>query len=151
MLNEFRDKFLRFYNEFIDKSLEDRKCVIKTFKKISKTEWDIINYIIETMIAESNSKDNKIFANSDINLWKINVMQYSAFLTLLQRHNQLKENPQTKKKKPKWLEFQQQKVNSIRPKISYINLILQCHNHNTHLIKHQEKIQLKLKKWYRNT
>ena len=101
MLNEFRDKFLRFYSEFIDKSLEDRKCVIKTFKKISKTEWDIINYIIETMIAESNSKDNKIFANSDINLWKINVMQYSAFLTLLQRHNQLKENPQTNKKETK--------------------------------------------------
>ena len=37
-------------------------------------------------------------------------MQYSSVLTLLQRHNQLKENPRTKKK-PRWLEFQQQKVN----------------------------------------
>ena len=88
-----------------------------------------INYIIETMLAESEN---------DVNLWKINVMQYSAVLTLLQRHNQLKENPQTKKK-PRRLEFQQQKVNSIRRRISYINLILQCRNHNTHLTKHQEK------------
>ena len=60
--------------------------------------------MIETMLVESND---------DINLWKINVIQYSAILTLLQRHNQLNENPQTKKK-PRWLEFQQQKVNSIR-------------------------------------
>ena len=41
LLNEIRDKFLQFYNEFINKSLEDRKYVIKTSKKISKTEWDI--------------------------------------------------------------------------------------------------------------
>ena len=34
LLNKIRDKFLQFYNEFIDKSLEDRKYVIKTFKKI---------------------------------------------------------------------------------------------------------------------
>ena len=34
LLNKIRDKFLQFCNEFIDKSLEDRKYVIKTFKKI---------------------------------------------------------------------------------------------------------------------
>ena len=34
LLNKIRDKFLQFYNEFIDKSLEDRNYVIKTFKKI---------------------------------------------------------------------------------------------------------------------
>ena len=34
LLNKICDKFLQFYNEFIDKSLEDRKYVIKTFKKI---------------------------------------------------------------------------------------------------------------------
>ena len=33
----------------------------------------------------------------------------------------------------------------------YINLILQCRNHNTRLTKHQGKVQLKLKTWYRNT
>ena len=37
LLNEICDKFLQFHNEFINKSLEDRKCVIKTSKKISKT------------------------------------------------------------------------------------------------------------------
>ena len=140
-MKEIRDKFLQFYNEFIGISLKDWKYVIKTLKKISKTEWDIINYMIETMWVEPND---------DINLWKINVIQYSAILTLLQRHNQLNENPQTKKK-PRWLEFQQQKVNSIRWKISYLNLIYQCRNHNTRLTKHREKIQWKLKKQYCNT
>ena len=103
--------------------------------------------LIETTLAESiynNDNDN------DVNLWKINLMQYSTVLTLLQRHNQLKENP-PQKKKQRWLEFQQQKVNSIGRKVSYINLILQCRNHNTRLTKQQEKIQLKLKKCYRNT
>ena len=88
-------------------------------------------------------------SNNDITLWKINVMQYSAVLTLLQRHNQLKENSPPKKK-PRWLESQQRKVNS-RRKIFYINLILQCRNHNTRLTKHQGKVQLKLKTWYRST
>ena len=37
LLNEICDKFLQFHNEFVNKSLEDRKCVIKTSKKISKT------------------------------------------------------------------------------------------------------------------
>ena len=36
LLNEIRDKFLQFYNEFINKSLEDRKYVIKTSKKYQK-------------------------------------------------------------------------------------------------------------------
>ena len=34
LLNEIRDNFLQFYNEFLDKSLEDRKYAIKTFQKI---------------------------------------------------------------------------------------------------------------------
>ena len=34
LLNEIRDNFLQFYNEFINKSLEDRKYAIKTFQKI---------------------------------------------------------------------------------------------------------------------
>ena len=36
-------------------------------------------------------------SNNDITLWKINVMQCSADLTLLKRHNQLKKNPPPKK------------------------------------------------------
>ena len=44
--------------------------------------------LIETTLAESDN---------DINLSKINLMQYSTVLTLLQRHNQIKENPQIKK------------------------------------------------------
>ena len=88
-------------------------------------------------------------SNNDITLWKINVMQYSAVLTLLQHHNQLKENSPPKKK-PRWLESQQRKVNS-RRKILYINLILQRRNHNARLTKHQGKVQLKLKTWYRST
>ena len=53
--------------------------------------------LIETTLAESDN---------DVNLWKINVMQYSTVLKIIQRHNQLKKNPQTKKKQ-RWLEFQQ--------------------------------------------
>ena len=34
LVKKICDKFLQFYNEFINKSLEDRKYVIKTSKKI---------------------------------------------------------------------------------------------------------------------
>ena len=88
-----------------------------------------------------------------MDLWNVNVIQYCAVLTVLDKNNSLKEkNTKADKQiKPRWLEFHEQKINNIKRKISYISVILQCQNSNTPLTKHQKSINAKLVKWYRNT
>ena len=63
-------------------------------------------------------------------------------------HSNPSQSRQTKK--PRWLDFHEQKLSDIRPKISYISVILECQNSNTPLKKHQKSINAELVKWYRN-
>ena len=86
-------------------------------------------------------------------LWNVNVIQYCAVLTVLDKNDSLKEEntKADKQTKPRWLDFHEQKMNNIRRKISYISVLMQCQNSNTPLTKHQNSIKAKLMKWYRNT
>ena len=56
-----------------------------------------------------------------------------------------------KKIPPRWKVFLNNKINSIRRKISYITLIVNCRNTSSVLTKHQKKIENRLKKWFHNT
>ena len=144
LLTGLQDKSSKFYNEHINKLLEERHYDIQNLQKITQGEWQIANYITELLI-----NSNKITTD----LWNINVIQYCAVLTVLDKNKSLKEknNKAEKQTKPRWLDFHQQKINNIRRKISDISVILQCRNSNTPLTKHQKSINAKLVKWYRNT
>ena len=144
LLNDLQDKFSKFYNEHINKPLEERNYDIKNLQRFTQDEWQIANHIIETFISS-----NKITTD----LWNINVIQYCAVLTILEKNDSLnEENTKTgKHTKPRWLDFHEQKINNTRRKISYISVIMQCQNSNTPLTKHQKSINAKLMKWYRNT
>ena len=141
LLNNLQDRFHKFYNIYIKKPPKERNYNIKMLEKITKNEWQILNYITESFI-----KSNCIL----IDLWNINVIQYCAILAILEKNNSLKEkNLQPKKQmKPRWLIIHELKINNIRHKISYISVIIYCQNNNTPLTKHQETIKVKLKKWY---
>ena len=52
---------------------------------------------------------------------------------------------------PRWKVFLNNKINSVRRKISYITLIVNCRNPSSVLTKHQKKIENRLKNWFRNT
>ena len=140
LLNDLQDRFHKFYNEYIKKLLEERNYDIKMLQKITKDQWQILNYIIESFV-----KSNCIL----MDLWTINVTQYCAILAILEKNNSSKEkNLQPKKQmKHRWLIIHEQKINNIRPNIyqSYSLAIT-----ITPLTKHQETIKVKLKKWYKN-
>ena len=53
-----------------------RFCDIKMLQKITKNEWQILNYVIEPFI-----KSNCIL----MDLWNINVIQYRAILAILEK------------------------------------------------------------------
>ena len=144
LLTSLQDKSSKFYNEHINKLLEERHYDIQNLQKITQGEWQIANHVTELFISS-----NKITTD----LWNINVIQYCAVLTVLDKNKSLKEknNKAEKQTKPRWLDFHQQKINNIRRKISDISVILQCRNSNTPLTKHQKSINAKLVKWYCNT
>ena len=107
LLSGLQDKFSKFYNEHINKPLEERYYDIKNLQKITQDEWQIANHIIELFISS-----NKITTD----LWNVNVIQYCAVLTVLDKNNSLKEKntKANKQTKPRWLDFHEQKINNIR-------------------------------------
>ena len=96
LLNNLQDRFRKFYNVYVNKPLEEINYDIKKLQKITKDEWQILNYIIESFI-----KSNCIF----MDLWNINVIQYCAILAVLEKNSSLKEKHLQPKKqmKPRWL------------------------------------------------
>ena len=83
-------------------------------QKITKDEWQILNYIIESFV-----QSNCIL----MDLRNINVTQYCAIIAILEENNSLKEKKLQPKKqmKPRWFIIHEQKINNIRLKISYIS------------------------------
>ena len=72
------DRIRKFYNVCINKPLEERNYDIKKLQRITKDEWQILNYIIELF-----TKSNCIF----LDLWNINVIQYCVILAVLEKNN----------------------------------------------------------------
>ena len=88
-----------------------------------------------------------------MNLWIINVIQYSAIVTLLNIHNKLDTRKETnvKGKTPTWMIHHNEKINAIRRKIAFITLIMDSRKNNKPLTKHQLTIEKKLRKWFGKT
>ena len=86
---------------------------------------------------------------NNINLWHINVMEYTTAITLLSRHGELREKSYKKqaRKTPGWMINITNRINAIRRKLSHINLILQCQNERKYT-KKQKYIERGLKRKY---
>ena len=88
-----------------------------------------------------------------MSLWFINVIQYAAIVTILDRSNLLKyfKNIVENKRTPNWKIHLEEKINNIRRKISFITLIANSQNCCVESTKHQLTIKAKMKRWYGNT
>ena len=125
-------------------SLENRNFNTHVIYNIKDIELKTINDVITNFIEN----------NLDImSLWLINVIQYTAIVTILERKNLLKYRKSIAKDKrtPNWQIHLEEKINNIRRKISFITLITNSQNGYAELTKHQLTIKAKLKRWYGNT
>ena len=88
-----------------------------------------------------------------MSLWLINIIQYTAIVTIIDRSNLLKyrKNIVKDKRTPNWQIHLEEKINNIRRKISFITLNTNSQNGSAELTKHQLTIKAKLKRWYGNT
>ena len=87
-----------------------------------------------------------------LDYWDINVMIYTAAITLKNYLGDLKENKQEKitATNPGWIRNLEQKIISLRRKIAHTELIINCKQLNT-FTPHQRKISSKLKRLLGNT
>ena len=138
LLNDLKLKFLYYHNIYKNLPLRERNFETQVNFNIKEVELQLMNRIIKHFI--NHQKEI-------ISLWTINVIQYSAIIALLDYNNVLKEI--TAEKTPRrWNVFLNNKINSIRRKISYITLIVNSRNTSSVLTKHQERIENRLKKWW---
>ena len=140
LLNDLKLKFLYYHNIYNNLPLRERNFETQVNFSIKEVELQLMNRIIKDFI--NHQKEI-------ISLWTINVIQYSAIIALLDYNNVLKEiTAENQKTPPRWNVFLNNKINSIRRKISYITLIVNCRNTSSVLTKHQKKIVNRLKKWW---
>ena len=97
-------------------------------------------------------KDKIAEIGENIDLWHINVMQYTMAVTLLGRHGKLWERKTRKyeKKDPVWMTNITNRINAIRRKLSHVNLILKCKQEGKYTRK-QKIIHGKLARLYGST
>ena len=116
LLDEITVRFLHYFNVYEIMSLENRNFNTQVIYNIKDIELKVINPVITNLIENNLDK---------MSLWLINVIQYTAIVTILDRNNLLKyhKNIVKDKRTPNWQIHLQEKINNIRRKMSFITLI----------------------------
>ena len=140
MVELIRPTWRENFEYFLKVDLKDRIYTTRKDRRISDIEIEATNRIMDQIIKETGDS---------ISLWDINVMQYTTAITLISQHCKLREEKTGKKdnKTNGWMVNIMNKINSIRQKLSHINLIMKCREENRFTPK-QRKIEKKLKKLF---
>ena len=142
--DEIKKSFSEYYKKYYQLSVTQREynCIIP--QNITTQEFTTINKVITEHFNE---------LTEPVDLWKVNVTQYAAILTLLARHNLLKEKKAgitNGKSTPAWLRYGEEKISKLQRQIAHVNIILDSRKHNIPLSHKQMKIQQQLKRKYGN-
>ena len=80
------------------------------------------------------------------------MIHYTVAVTVLQQEGKLKEtkNVSQHTQKPGWQIQLEQRIEAIRRRIAYIDVILKCKKEDKYT-KHQRIIEQRLRRWYRKT
>ena len=138
IVDEIRPEWIRNYEKFLNIEIEDRLYLTKKDRRIEDIELLPTNKIID----ETIEREGK-----NINLWKINVMQYVTAITLLAKHGKLRKKKviYKEKKTDGWILNIENKINAIRRKLSHVNLIFN-NKDPKELTPRQHHIKRRLKK-----
>ena len=114
---KLKGKYFNNFKKFKSCTLEERPYKTKIDRKINAENQEIINIIIADQLDEMNR-------GSGISLWDINVIHYTAAVTVLEQEGKLKENKYFEKQNTKLRRKIQleQKIEAIRKRIAYIDV-----------------------------
>ena len=144
LLISLKTRLLFYIDKYKELPLEKREYECKVTYAIKEDEWSAINIVIREYIENTNGL---------VDLWLINVIQYSAIVTLLEKHNQLKVRKKVFKTrdKPSWLKHIEEKICNLQRKVAHIELIIKCRIDNVTMSGKQKNIERRLRSWFGNT
>ena len=140
MVKMIKPDWMENYHRYLEIEITNRNFWTKKDRRIDDLEILAANGIMNEVI---------LTEGENINLRKINVMQYTTVVTLLATQGRLREkkNVRTKKKTPGWILNIENRINAIRRKLSHVTLILKCVDVNN-MTRKQSNIRRKLKRMY---
>ena len=136
VLESLRASFSSHFNAFKHAELSARKYVTRISTQIPPSSITAINQVLTEALQQMETKS----------LWELNCLAYSAALTVLERHGKLRENKRTLpiSEKKAWITQSEQRINSLRRKISQLQVIISCKKSNSFTPK-QKAIANKLR------
>ena len=125
-LNENFERYTRL-------DIAERIYVTRIDGKIETKELEYVDQLVGKTLSEMNKQNG-------ISLWDLNVLYYSAAVTLLERQGKLKEKIITWKlqNKPGWQIRLEERIYAIRRKLSSINVILKLRKKT--ILQHDKEI-----------
>jgi Reverse transcriptase (RNA-dependent DNA polymerase) len=139
--SELRTTFTSNILRFANMNLQERPFETKVNCQIPSETIEAINLLIESLVSSN--------AVPCASLWDVNVIVYSAAVTLIQRHGRLKpRGSHGKLREPPWKALLQDQINSVRRKISHIKCVLECQSKG-HFTTKQKKVSIKVQRLYR--
>ena len=93
-----------------------------------------------------------MYESEGLSLWDLNVIYYTSAVTILEAICKLREIKNMTKQQniPGWRIQLEQHINSLRRRLSFIDIILKCKEEQKYTA-HQRRNEYKLRKWYRRT
>ena len=82
---QLKEKYFTNFKKFKSCKLEERRYRTKIDRKISAEDLAIVDIVVEDQLDEMTKENG-------ISLWDINVIHYSAAITILEQQGKLKEN-----------------------------------------------------------
>ena len=93
-----------------------------------------------------------MYAREGVLIWDLDVICYTTAVTILEAKGKLREikNMTKQQNKPGWRIQLEQRIDSLRRRLSFIDIIPKCKEEQKYTA-HQRKIEYKLRKWYGRT
>ena len=93
-----------------------------------------------------------MYESEGVSLCDLNVIYYMSAVTTLEAKGKLREIKNMTKQQniPGWRIQLEQRIDSLRRRLSFIDIILKCKEEQKYTA-HQRRIEYKLRKWYRRT
>ena len=140
-----KEAYFTNFRKYKTYKLEERPYKTRIDRKIDEENLKLVNDIVAEQMEEMNGENG-------ISLWEINVIHYTAAITVLQQAGKLKEtkNVSQHTSKPGWQIQLEQRTEAIRRRIAYIDVILKCKKEDKYT-KLQRIIEQRLRRWYWKT
>ena len=121
MKKELAELWKKNFQNYTELDIDQREYSTKVSPPPAQGQLENIDEIISEQMTEIEEK----YHNS---LWTLDVMYYTAVITLLEKEGKLRETDRRKQEyvKPGWQIRLESRIEAIQKKLSYVHVLIEC-------------------------